>query len=421
MPTLLVQLPGLPPVSHIVRDETTTIGRMKSNSIVIDDSSVSLMHAKITRKNGDYYLKDLNSTNGTIVNGQPVGEAKLKDLDRVRFAEVSTQFLAEPSLEVLAALPTATSAQTVSSAAAAAGPAITTIAPAQSPPPPQTPAPIPAQVLGLVASLDPAKSPSATRNPAAAQSLQSSTLQEPAGTTLIRVRERPKPRFSVLVGAGIGALSMVLVLGVVGWRFANLRTSHDKVAENNTPQSHGNVAAAAEKAGAAPNRVQNLEPNAPRSSPRPLSPQSAISDNPLELAILLKSQDVALRRQAARSLHALGPEASKAASGLHEAVADPDDEVRMWAALALVNSQEYDKRAVPVLVHVLKNENSVLRQVACLSLGLVPYEDKEKDLVVPALAEIAGKDTDEDVRKAAKSALNIIAPDLYGKDKDVVH
>jgi hypothetical protein len=76
---------------------------------------------------------------------------------------------------------------------------------------------------------------------------------------------------------------------------------------------------------------------------------------------------------------------------------------------------------VPILVHVLKNENSVLRQVACLSLGLVPYEDKDKEIVVPALAEIAGRDTDEDVRKAAKSALNIIAPDVYGKDKDVVH
>jgi HEAT repeat protein len=146
-----------------------------------------------------------------------------------------------------------------------------------------------------------------------------------------------------------------------------------------------------------------------------------MSDNPLELAILLKSQDVTMRRQAARSLHALGPEASNAAAELHEAVADPDEEVRMWSALALVNSQEYDKRAVPILVHVLKNENSVLRQVACLSLGLVPYEDKDKEIVVPALAEIAGRDTDEDVRKAAKSALNIIAPDVYGKDKDVVH
>src|SRR5437870_4478318 len=68
---------------------------MTSNSIVIEDSSISLMHAKITRKNGDFFLKDLNSTNGTFVNGQPVGEARLRDADRVRFADVTTQFMAD--------------------------------------------------------------------------------------------------------------------------------------------------------------------------------------------------------------------------------------------------------------------------------------------------------------------------------------
>jgi len=56
----------------------------EGNTIVIEDTSISLMHARITRKNGEFYLKDLNSTNGTIVNGQPISEAKLQDLDRVR-------------------------------------------------------------------------------------------------------------------------------------------------------------------------------------------------------------------------------------------------------------------------------------------------------------------------------------------------
>src|SRR5438067_541659 len=146
MPTLLVQLPGFPPVSHIIRDETTTIGRLKSNSIVIDDSSVSLMHAKITRKNGEYYLKDLNSTNGTIVNGQAVGEAKLKDQDRVRFAEISTQFMAEPSIEVLTAMGAGASTAVGASAAAAPVPA----AP-----------PIPVEVLGMVGSVISGKTASA--------------------------------------------------------------------------------------------------------------------------------------------------------------------------------------------------------------------------------------------------------------------
>jgi len=95
MPTLTIELPGLPLVSHVLKDETITIGRMKGNTIVIEDSSISLMHAKITRKDGLFYLKDLNSTNGTVVNGQPISEARLHDLDRVRFADVTGQFLAE--------------------------------------------------------------------------------------------------------------------------------------------------------------------------------------------------------------------------------------------------------------------------------------------------------------------------------------
>src|SRR3954462_8628728 len=95
MSTLIIQLPGLPAVSHVLKDETITIGRLKGNTIVIEDSSISLMHAKITRKDGQFFLKDLNSTNGTIVNGQPIGEVRLRDQDRVRFAEITTHFVTD--------------------------------------------------------------------------------------------------------------------------------------------------------------------------------------------------------------------------------------------------------------------------------------------------------------------------------------
>ena len=95
MATLLIQLPNLPPVFHVLKDETATVGRMRGNTIVIDDQSVSLYHAKITRKDSTFYLKDLNSTNGTVVNGQLVSEVRLSDHDRVRFADVGGQFLLE--------------------------------------------------------------------------------------------------------------------------------------------------------------------------------------------------------------------------------------------------------------------------------------------------------------------------------------
>ncbi|HYV27296.1 MAG TPA: FHA domain-containing protein, partial [Candidatus Eisenbacteria bacterium] len=95
MPSLSVQLPGLPPVSHVLKDETITVGRMKGNTIVIEDASVSLMHARISQKNGQVFLKDLNSTNGTTINGQPIKEAKLRHLDRIGFADIEAQFLAD--------------------------------------------------------------------------------------------------------------------------------------------------------------------------------------------------------------------------------------------------------------------------------------------------------------------------------------
>src|SRR6202007_3310205 len=99
----------------------------------IEDSSISLMHAKITRKNGDFLLKDLNSTNGTIVNGQPVGEVRLRDLDRVRFAEITCQFLADS-----AAAPDQIQTQQISIPARPAAPLQVTGAP-----PPSVAAPLP--------------------------------------------------------------------------------------------------------------------------------------------------------------------------------------------------------------------------------------------------------------------------------------
>src|SRR3954466_14562079 len=79
MSALTIQLPGMPPVTHVLKDDTITIGRMKGNTIVIADDSVSLLHAKITRVNGRFHLKDLNSTNGTLVNGQSISEAPLRN------------------------------------------------------------------------------------------------------------------------------------------------------------------------------------------------------------------------------------------------------------------------------------------------------------------------------------------------------
>jgi FOG: FHA domain len=70
----------------------TTIGRASLNQIVIDDPAVSTQHAIITRFDGSYRLKDLNSTNGTLVNGVSITDAELKDGDKIRFGSVVAIF-----------------------------------------------------------------------------------------------------------------------------------------------------------------------------------------------------------------------------------------------------------------------------------------------------------------------------------------
>jgi pSer/pThr/pTyr-binding forkhead associated (FHA) protein len=93
MVNLMVYQSGTYRVHELVRD-VTMIGRAPSNHIVIDNPVVSAQHA-IVLKVGDFYrLKDLNSTNGTQINGIFVTDADLKDSDEIRFGSVKAVFAA---------------------------------------------------------------------------------------------------------------------------------------------------------------------------------------------------------------------------------------------------------------------------------------------------------------------------------------
>jgi len=71
---------------HVIEKEETTFGRKEDNDIVIDNPAVSGKHGKIVKKGDHYEVVDLNSTNGTYVNGRPVKEARLKNKDQIRVA-----------------------------------------------------------------------------------------------------------------------------------------------------------------------------------------------------------------------------------------------------------------------------------------------------------------------------------------------
>ncbi len=71
---VVVASPGGEPAegSTLAIDAITTLGRDVNNAIVVDDQFASAQHAVLTFRGRTWYLEDLNSTNGTFVNGQPV-------------------------------------------------------------------------------------------------------------------------------------------------------------------------------------------------------------------------------------------------------------------------------------------------------------------------------------------------------------
>lgn len=96
MPQLQISLPDSENLTHDLGEEKTTIGRLPDNTVPIDDGSVSSHHAEITFKDGKHHLQDLDSTNGTFVNGEPVKEqVTLNQGDEVRFGRIESLFASE--------------------------------------------------------------------------------------------------------------------------------------------------------------------------------------------------------------------------------------------------------------------------------------------------------------------------------------
>lgn len=80
-----------------LQEELTVIGKMETAAdAVIDLPTVSRIHAKIRKRDGEYYLTDLNSRNGTSVNGKMIKSSEeycLQDQDEVDFAQARYVFL----------------------------------------------------------------------------------------------------------------------------------------------------------------------------------------------------------------------------------------------------------------------------------------------------------------------------------------
>ncbi len=71
------------------------IGRDKSNQLIIADSKVSRFHAIVSFENGEAYIKDTNSSNGTFVNDVKINENvkhKLKNGDKIKLGTTVITF-----------------------------------------------------------------------------------------------------------------------------------------------------------------------------------------------------------------------------------------------------------------------------------------------------------------------------------------
>jgi len=171
-----------------VKTPVVNIGRADYNDLVLPDESVSTTHAKLQRREGVWVLVDLDSTNGTFIDGDQIkGEAPLVPGATVRFGDVYLVF--EPSDE---------------GASVARGGGTRVIEQmVMSPPPKAAPPTKPAPAVPTPA---PAKPPAA--KPAAAK---------PAPT-----KPKAPPVAQQKKGNGCGGSAAVLLLGMVGlayWLF----------------------------------------------------------------------------------------------------------------------------------------------------------------------------------------------------------
>ena len=91
--TLLVRTGALKGQRFTVKTPVVNIGRADYNDIVVADESVSTAHAKLQRREGIWVLVDLDSTNGTFVDGERLkGEAPLPPGATIRFGDISLSF-----------------------------------------------------------------------------------------------------------------------------------------------------------------------------------------------------------------------------------------------------------------------------------------------------------------------------------------
>jgi pSer/pThr/pTyr-binding forkhead associated (FHA) protein len=97
MPKMIVSIDGVVIKEVQLTKDRTTLGRRPYNDIVIDNLAVSGEHAVLQMSGAEVYLEDLNSTNGTYVNGKAVKKQLLQNNDTIEIGKYKIKFVGEAS------------------------------------------------------------------------------------------------------------------------------------------------------------------------------------------------------------------------------------------------------------------------------------------------------------------------------------
>ena len=95
MPKMIVSIDGVVIKEVQLSKDRTSLGRRPYNDIVIDNLAVSGEHAVLQMSGTEVYVEDLNSTNGTYVNGKAVKKQLLQHADVVEIGKYKISFVAE--------------------------------------------------------------------------------------------------------------------------------------------------------------------------------------------------------------------------------------------------------------------------------------------------------------------------------------
>ena len=99
MAKLILSMDGLVLKEIALNKERMSIGRRASNDIQIDNLAISGEHAVVVTLLDDSFLEDLNSTNGTLVNGQPARKHRLANGDVIELGKYKLKYVVEAAAE----------------------------------------------------------------------------------------------------------------------------------------------------------------------------------------------------------------------------------------------------------------------------------------------------------------------------------